>query len=175
MYDPEQSYYSALYAQGITGEYCLATDDEDNITSVSVGGTDSWYMIGHVFFSDDFSSRFSDLLRREYEKEETRQGYWEDVYLRFIDTLPKMKIRRYKESEIKEFDTLDELRDFDKSYIDDTRSTVIKEIAHELDCKESRLTGFRKECHPGEHLQFTFIKDGKTYRYNGLDNSITAL
>lgn len=173
--NPGHSYYSALYARGITGEYCMYTDDDDNITSVSVGGADSWYMIGHVFFSGDFSRRFARILRREYEKEETRLGYWEDVYIRFIDVLPKMKIRRYKESEIKEFDTLDELRGFDRSYIDDTRSIVIKDIAGEMGCKESVLTGFRREGLHGPHLQFTFLKDGRTYRYNGLDKSITPL
>lgn len=173
--NPGHSYYSALYARGITGEYCMYTDDDDNITSVSVGGADSWYMIGHVFFSGDFSRKFARILRREYEKEETRLGYWEDVYIRFIDVLPKMKIRRYKESEIKEFDTLDELRGFDRSYIDDTRSIVIKDIAGEMGCKESVLTGFRREGLHGPHLQFTFLKDGRTYRYNGLDKSITPL
>ncbi len=173
--NPGHSYYSALYARGITGEYCMYTDDDDNITSVSVGGADSWYMIGHVFFSGDFSRKFARILRREYEKEETRLGYWEDVYIRFIDVLPKMKIRRYKESEIKEFDTLDELRGFDRSYIDDTRSIVIKDIAGEMGCKESVLTGFRREGLHGHHLQFTFLKDGRTYRYNGLDKSITPL
>lgn len=172
---PGYSYYSALYAHGITGEYCMDTDDEDNITSVSVGGADTWYMIGHVFFSEEFSKKFAEVLSREYQKEETRQSYWEDVYKRFIDILPKMKIRRYKDHEIKEFDTLDELRGFDVSYIDDTRSTVIKEIARKLVCNESRLTGFRKESHIGPHLQFTFLKDGRPYRYNGLDKSIIAL
>lgn len=175
MGDLGYSYYSALYAHGVTGEYCIDTDDDDNITSVSVGGVDSWYMVGHVFFSEEFSRRFAERLKREYEKERTRQGYWEDVYIRFIDILPKIKIRRYNGPEIKEFDTLDELRSFDVSYIDDTRSTVIKDIARELGCNESKLTGFRKEGHLGPHLQFTFLYDGQPYRYNGLDKSITAL
>ena len=49
--EPTQSYYSALYAEGKTGEYCLTIDAEDNITEVAVGGHDAWYMIGHVYFS----------------------------------------------------------------------------------------------------------------------------
>ena len=103
MHDTTESYYSALYAEGETGEYCLNVDKDDYITSVSVGGRDSWYMVGHVYFSDEFSKRFAALLRQEYEKDETRQGYWEDVYIRFIHILPKMKIHRYKEADIKEF------------------------------------------------------------------------
>lgn len=173
--DSRDSYYSALYASGPTKEYCLEVDDDNNIKSVSVGGEDSWYMVGHVFFSSDFSRRFADLLRIEYEKDETRHGYWEDVYIRFIVQLPPMKICRYADSEIKEFDTLDELREFDESYIDNTRSTIIREIAKELGCKESELSGFLKENQVGKHLKFTFQKNGQPYRYSGLDKSITAL
>lgn len=173
--DASDSYYSAKYAEGHTGEYCLECDADDIIKAVTVGGTDSWYMVGHVFFSDEFSREFAELLRREYEKEGTRYGYWEDIYIRFIDKLPKMKIRRYGESDIFEFDTLDELRQFDRSYIDDTRSAVIKDIALKMNCRESDLTCFCKEGQYGTHLQFTFMKNGRLYRYNGKDKTIEAL
>lgn len=173
--DSETSYYSALYASESTKEYCLVVDDNDNIISVNIGGTESWYMVGPVFFSAEFSRKFAALLKREYENEGTRHGYWEDVYIRFIDQLPPMKICRYDDSEIKEFDTLDELREFDESYIDNTRSTIIREIAKELGCKEAELGGFFKETHKGKHLQFIFKKNGQSYRYTELEKSITAL
>ena len=38
---PAQSYYSALYAEGKTDEYCMTIDEEGNITKVTVGGADS--------------------------------------------------------------------------------------------------------------------------------------
>ncbi|MBR4845770.1 MAG: NTP transferase domain-containing protein, partial [Bacteroidaceae bacterium] len=44
--EPSQSYYSALYADGETNEYCLTIDAKDNIIEVAVGGHDAWYMIG---------------------------------------------------------------------------------------------------------------------------------
>lgn len=175
MHNTTESYYSALYSEGETGEYCLNVDKDDYITSVSVGGRDSWYMVGHVYFSDEFSKRFAALLRQEYEKDETRQGYWEDVYIRFIDILPKMKIHRYKEADIKEFDTLDELRQFDSSYMSDTRSTIIREIAGHLKCDQSELTGFLKEKRDVNGLQFTFRKGGEVYRYVGCDRLIIKL
>ena len=88
--DPIKSFYSVLYAEGPTDEYCVTTDLDDNIIGVAVGGKDSWYMIGHVYFSEDFSNAFRQVFVQEYEKEETRLGYWEDVYIRFIDYLPKI-------------------------------------------------------------------------------------
>ena len=174
-HESRDSYYSALYASGPTNEYCIETDEQDNIISVGVGGRDSWYMVGHVYFSAEFSRAFASVLRREYEKEETRFGYWEDVYMRFIDSLPKMKINRYRESEIYEFDTLDELRSFDSSYLKDTRSSVIKDIARRLECSEEDLTEFKKTKHSGVHLKFSFRRGCEHYSYDCFDKSIALL
>ena len=43
--NPIRSYYSALYAEGETGEYCIHTDADDYITEVTVGGSDSCHGI----------------------------------------------------------------------------------------------------------------------------------
>lgn len=172
---PSQSYYSALYAEGETGEYCLTLDAEDNITEVTVGGHDAWYMIGHVYFSEDFSKAFKQLLAAEYEKEETKQGYWEDVYIRYINELPLMQVHRYKEHDIEEFDSIDELRLFDETYINDTRSSVVKAIAKEMNCSEADLSKFTRIKHEGDYLLFSFKKGADTYRYNEQEKSITKL
>ena len=74
---PARSQYSAEYTDGETDEYCLTCDKDDNIINVTVGGANAWYMIGHVFFSKDFSDAFKKILVDEYKNEETRQGYWE--------------------------------------------------------------------------------------------------
>lgn len=173
--DPHQSYYSALYADGETGEYCMSLDRDDNITAVTVGGYDSWYMIGHVYFSKDFSHAFRQIFKQEYEKEEVKQGYWEDVYIRHLKELPSMKIRCYKPHEIEEFDSIDELRRFDESYVNDTRSSIIKSIASRLGCSESELSEFTGIRHNGTSLLFTFRKAGITYRYSGEDNTIVQI
>lgn len=171
----DDSFYSALYAEGETDEYCLTLDADDNITDVAVGGRDSWYMVGHVYFSEDFSNAFKQILVAEYEKEETKQGYWEDVYIRFISQLPMMKIHRYKEHEIEEFDSIDELRLFDESYVADTRSSVVKGIAKRLNCNESDLSHFTRINHEGDYLFFTFRKGDDRYRYNEQNNTIEKL
>lgn len=168
-----QGYYSALFAEGTTKEYCLEIDREDNITSVSVGGSNAWYMVGHVYFSEEFSRAFSQLLVQEYEKDETKQGYWEDLYIRFIDLLPQLKINRYKEHEIEEFDSLEELRLFDVSYVEDTRSSVLKDICRRLGCREADLKDITLVKHQGDNLLFTFRIANDSYRYDGSSDEIT--
>ena len=173
--EPSQSYYSALRASGDTYEYCIEADAEDNIINVNVGGRDSWYMVGHVYFSRDFSESFGKLLMKEYEKDDVRQGYWEDVYIRNIDNLPIMRINRYNTDEIKEFDTLDELREFDHSYVEDTRSATIKDIARRLCCREGDLTGFRKLAADGDGIRFSFRMNDDVYVYDSGEDSLTKM
>lgn len=160
------SYYSALYAEGKTNEYCLITNTEDQITDVKVGGHDSWYMVGHVFFNHEFSEKFRKLMIKEYCNKTTKQGYREDLYIRYIDQLPKMKINRYQEGDIQEFDSLDELRMFDESYKNDTRSSIVKQICKQLEVEEACVHAFRNIKHKGNYLQFQFKVYDDVYEYN---------
>ncbi len=164
--DSPDSYYSALYAEGKTNEYCLTTNGEDFITDVRVGGRDAWYMVGHVFFNHAFSEAFRKIMIEEYKNETTKQGYWEDLYIRYLDQLPKMKINRCKEGDIQEFDSLDELRLFDVSYVGDTRSSVVKSICKSLNIQEADVYGFKNIKHHGDFLHFQFKVGDITYEYN---------
>lgn len=151
---PVCSQYSAEYADGETDEYCLTCDKDDHIINVTVGGANAWYMIGHVFFSKDFSDAFKKILVDEYKNEETRQGYWEDVYIKHLKEFPLMKIRKFKPGIINEFDSLEDLRTFDKSYIDNTKSYVMKRLCEKLKCKECEITNIKKN--HLDKIQFSF-------------------
>lgn len=169
---PASSYYSAKYANGATNEYCLELNDKDEIVGVNIGGSDSWYMVGHVFFSSEFSAKFKLILEKEYLRNEVKKEYWEDVFIRNINQLPKLQIKRFDDDEIQEFDSLEELRRFDPTYLDDSRSSIIKDIAKRLNVKESELRNFQNLPHDKTHLIFSFEKGDSKYQYSGLDNSI---
>jgi CTP:phosphocholine cytidylyltransferase-like protein len=111
----EGSYYAAVYADGETEEWCLALDEDDYITGVTIGGSKSWYMMGHVYWDEDFSRRFMSILEEEYHLEKTRPLHWEAIYMEHLDTL-KMKARKYPAGVIYEFDTVDDLCAFDPDY-----------------------------------------------------------
>ena len=113
-----QAYYASLYSAGKTDEYCMVTNRKGRITGVQVGGSDAWYMIGHVYFDRSFSEKFTQILEREYDSPVTRAGLWEDLYARHIREL-EMYIRKYPGG-IHEFDSLDELRAFDSAYVTNT-------------------------------------------------------
>lgn len=162
--DPtNESYYAARYAKGQTGEYCLTMDSHDYIKEVSIGGQDAWYMAGHVFFSDSFSRKFREIMIQEYNKESVRNGYWEDVYIQHIKELP-MQVKHYADNDLFEFDTLDELREFDKSYVDDTRSAILKEICGRMSWKEKELSQIKKIKMEENNAVFSLNHQGETYK-----------
>lgn len=136
------AYYAAVYAEGETAEWCLTTDDNDRITAVTVGGADAWYMLGHTFWDEAFSRRFIQILEMEYELPETQDRLWEAMYMEHMDEL-EMKIRRYQPEFIFEFDTLDELRTFDSSYIEDTRSAILAAIAAGRSISQGQITAIK--------------------------------
>lgn len=134
----DESYYSAVYAEGHTEEWCIGQDAEGYINAVTIGGNDSWYMLGHTFWSEEFSSKFLKILEQIYDENETQNLLWEGIYMRHLDEL-KMKIRKYPVDVIFEFDTLDELRLFDNSYVNNSRSQILKQVALELGCTEKDI------------------------------------
>lgn len=165
------SYYAVQYADGQTEEWCVEVDAEDRIENVNIGGSNAWYLAGHAYFNPEFSERFKILLVEEYKTERTRLGYWEDVLVNHLEKLP-IKARRYSNTDFREFDSIDELRTFDSSYINDTRSSIVKSICSELKCSESELSHFERVKHKGNYLLFTFKKGNQKLIYNGNDKSI---
>ena len=136
----DDGYYAAVYSEGDTAEWCMTEDSEGYIDSVTIGGRDSWYMLGHAFWDEKFSSRFIDILEDIYDLPETADMLWEKIYMQHLDVL-KLRMRRYGDNDIFEFDTLDELRQFDESYVKDTRSAILKSLAEKLSCSEADMTG----------------------------------
>ena len=163
----EEAYYAAEYAEGPTAEWCMTEDEDGYINSVTIGGEKAWYMLGHTFWSRDFSSAFLKILEKEYDLPETTGKLWEKIFLAHLDVL-KMKIRKYAPGVIYEFDTLDELREFDESYRTDTRSALIKQAARQLKVQEQDIlhirslqsettaaAGFEFDC-PSGHYRYLY-------------------
>lgn len=162
---PETAYYSAVYSHGTTDEWCIDADEEGNITGVTVGGENAWYMLGHTFWDRKFSNAFISILDDEYDKSETAGKLWETIFIEHLDQL-HMKMRKYPDDYIFEFDTLDELRTFDGSYMKDTRSEILKTLATELGCSEENMNSFR--CIKGgdaEAIGFSFRCGNEIYRF----------
>lgn len=161
----DDSYYAAEYSEGPTNEWCITEDSSGYIDKVTIGGNDSWYMMGHTFWNEEFSSRFLKILEETYDTPDTRKSLWEKIYMQHLDVL-KMRIRKYDPGVIFEFDSLDELRRFDESYIDDSRSILLKTVAGKLGVSEKDIVNIiAKKDLTAEAIGFEFDCPKGHYAY----------
>lgn len=160
------SFYSALYAEGETNEWCMQENEEGIITSVVIGGRDSWYMNGPAFWTEEYTRQFLEILDEAYGKPETAEKLWENIYLENIEKLP-MKLKKCDERNIYEFDSLEELREFDSVYRDHSGSRIMEYIAETLGCRESEIHSINPAKRAdGSVSGIQFLAPGGAYQYD---------
>lgn len=168
-----KSYYAAEYVSGPTGEWCLGVDPNDRITSVSVGGHDSWVMLGQAYFDRQFSKSFIPLLEDALEQPGTDGKLWESVYADHLEALD-MEIRRYPEGVIHEFDSLAELESFDPEFISNVDSAIFDNIVSVLGCRREEIRDFYPLKQGITNLSCHFTTDGGewVYRHPGVGTEL---
>ncbi|MBS5115378.1 MAG: NTP transferase domain-containing protein [Erysipelotrichaceae bacterium] len=161
----DEAYYSSIYKNGQTDEWCITYDQNNYITDVTIGGENQWIMLGHAFFSNSFSQKFKSILEKEINLKITQDKLWESIYLEHINEL-KMKINKYQENQIFEFDSLDELREFDHKYINDTQSKILKSISNTLKIEEKDIINIKPIKQGNQAIGIQFNANNKTFTYN---------
>lgn len=160
---PDMATYAAEFSSGHTDEYCVTTDSNDIITSVTEGGFNSWYMVGYAYFDHDFSTKFKQILQKEYKEDpQVKFHIWEDLYIRYIAELP-MKLHKYSSGTIWEFDTLDQLREFDPYYVDNTDTKIFVNICNVLHCDQHDIFDIRAIKQGLTNTSFSFKVAGGQY------------
>ena len=167
-----RSYYSAVHVKEKTNEWYMIPDSKGNIAKVKKSGEDGFVMLGHVYWDRSFSAAMMKILTESESSGVYDQVLWEDILADNVKTLPLMEIKEYPEGVIFEFDSLDELRVFDRVYVSNTHSTIMKNIAKVLGCDESDIFGFKAIKEGLTNTSFVFEVKGKTpgkyvYRHPG--------
>lgn len=132
------AYYAAQWSEGPTKEWCMSTGPHNRIVGVTVGGERSWYMLGHVYFDNAFSSHMRTVLEDTYGLPETADKLWEDLFVERIKEFD-MVVRPYDDGVINEFDSLDELRSFDPAFIENVDSEIFDNIVSVLGCTKAEI------------------------------------
>lgn len=131
-------YYFSHYIEGETDEWCITEDRNGFIKSVAIGGSDAWVMIGHAYFDREFSERFKEVLVKEYDRPAMALKLWEDVFLENVDVL-RMAVQKVDPPICYEFDSLDEVRDFDPMFLENVDSQAFDNISKTLGCDKSEI------------------------------------
>ncbi|MCI7550779.1 MAG: phosphotransferase [Actinomycetaceae bacterium] len=159
------SYYAASYVEGQTDEWCIETKGKHRlITGVTVGGHDSWVMLGHVYWSRSFSNSFKAIIEAEIDSPDTASKLWEEIYIEHIKELP-MVMRPYSKGFIYEFDSVDDMRSFDPQFITNVSSDILDNIVSVLHCERDALTDFYPLKTGITNLSVHFTAEGNEYVY----------
>lgn len=158
------SYYSAVYISGKSDEWGLITDKKDRIIGVNHTPSDMYCMLGHVYFSKEFSEIFKKILTGSYAEQRVKENLWEYLLEENLDLL-KIDIRRYDKDKVLEFDSLEELSSFDSKYLQNTGSDIFKNICKILHCYENDITNIEVISQGLTNRSFSFVVKDKRYIY----------
>lgn len=163
-----KAYYSSTFMEGPTEEWALRCGNGKRINKVTMGGSDEWVMMGHTYFDRAFSKQFLEILNKVYDRPETRQKLWEEIYLDNVSDLD-MDIRKYPDGVIYEFDSLDDVRKFDPDFVMNIDSKVLDNICKVLSCTREEIHGIVPIVGGLSNLTFYFqVNDAEfVYRHPG--------
>lgn len=134
-----QPWYAAKYIKGKTKEWGLKYNKDQKITKVEKAKGNMFCMYGPAYFNKSFSSKFCKSMDTYVSKNDCADFYWEDVLFYDIKKLPPIYINKFEKDIVYEFETLDEFRNFDKSYIDNTGSFAIKYVSNVFKVREKDI------------------------------------
>ena len=133
-----EPYYSSVFLEEVKNDWQFITNSKSEILGVIEGGKNVYCMLGHAFFTKDFSEEFLQLAERYYKLPQTDKFFWEDVLVRNFEILPVMYAYRQKKETVFEFDTLKDLN----KHIDDNRdvgSFPYEYVAKIFGCSENDI------------------------------------
>lgn len=159
-----EAYYSCVWSEGPTDEYVVELGPRDRIVKSYVGGEHMRAILGHAYFDRAFSEEFIRVLNEDYDKPETAQKLWDDVWIDHIDTLHFVS-RLYPDGIVYEFDSLADLQDFDPEFINNVDSSILDNICEYLGCSRGDITGIVPIKQGLTNLSFRFSVGDNQYVY----------
>ena len=157
------AYYCTIYVSGKTAERGIETDSDDRIVKTMYGDKcyDIWVTLGYAYFSRRFSDNYIKIMEKEFDLPETANKFWADIQDEHLEEL-FMYAKRVDASIIHEFDSLEELREFDNKYLYDSSSEIMKKLCKLLAVHENSIIGIEslKKIKPS---LFKFRCKGDTY------------
>ena len=157
------AYYCTIFMPGKTAERGIETDDDDRIIKTMYGDKcyDIWVTLGYAFFSKRFSNNFLKIMEKEFELPETANKFWADIQDGHLEEL-YMYAKRVDSNVIYEFDSLEELREFDSRYLYDSGSKIMKKLCKLLAVHENSIIGI-ESLQKIKPFLFKFRCKGDTY------------
>ena len=155
------SWYSGVYLHGQTNEWCVTTSPSGRIKSISIGGSDSYALVGPAYFTPSFSEKFKELLAEYYNKPGTDDYFWEQVLINNINSLTIYL--NEQTGNVYEFENFEELKMFDPSYNNASKSKIMESIVKCFNTSEDKIHNIQQIKQGMTNRSFKFEHDNTTY------------
>lgn len=159
------SYYAGHRVGYKTNEMYVDLDEEGRIINMEKGRGEGWILLGHSFWSKDFSDKFFILVEEDRECGYYNTLFWEWLVKDNLKILPPFFYKEYPLGYIHEFDYFEELREFDKTYVANSNSKIIANIRSVFHCGDEDIVDFRCINEGLTNTSFIFRIAGEDYIY----------
>ena len=162
------AFYGAMYIENKNNERGFILDKNDLIIKTNRPAESQFVMWGHAYFDRNFTKLFIPILDAYYGKQGIENYYWETVYIENLDQL-HMYAKKYQNGIIYEFDSIDELKQFDHDFIKNNSVQLINNICTILKCSSEDINILEKLSGGLSNDIFKFECNGNyyVYRYPG--------
>lgn len=158
------SYRAITYFSGKFKKFGVSISESSIITDFTIGGKDSFAMIGHAYFNESFSNIFKDLLEKEINNFGVIALFWEEFYAKHMKEI-SLYAKEYSLSSILEFDSIEDLRQFDNAFLLNVDSEIIDNISKTLKCDPNKITDIAVINAGLTNVSFAFQVENMKYVY----------
>lgn len=160
-----RAYYCSVYLPGISHvERAFQFDNSGLIYDTNKPSKDQWIMYGHAYFDEAFTRKFKPILESYFGRPGIEYMYWETIYAENVKELP-MWVKKCENDDILEFDSMDELKQYDKDYIYHNKVRVFDNICNVLKCDITDIEDIEVIKKGLNNQSFKFKCNGKEYVY----------
>ena len=133
-----KSYRACAYIEGKFNEFAIEYSDAKVITDLAVGGESGMAMVGHAYFNSSFSRLFIKYMEKEINDFGVSNMFWEEFYAKHQKQLT-LYMKSYEKENILEFESIDDLRQFDSEFLLNVDSDIIQNIVSVLKCDPNQI------------------------------------
>lgn len=159
------SFYAGQRVGYKTNEMYVDLDAQGRIINMEKGRNAGRILLGHSFWTQEFCDRFFSLADADKDKGHYDNSFWECLVKDNLDNLPSFYFKEYPLGYIHEFDFFEELREFDKSYVANSKSKIIANIKSVFHCGDEDIVAFRCINEGLTNTSFIFRIAGEDYIY----------
>ena len=158
------SYRAAAYYSRKFREFAIDYSDANIITGFYVGGSDQMAMVGHAYFNENFSKKFREYMENEINDFGVSAMFWEEFYAKHQKNLT-LYMKKFENGEILEFDSIEDLRQFDSDFLLNVDSDIVLNICNTLKCEPNEIVNIKIIQAGLTNVSFKFSVKSNEYVY----------